>query len=154
MNASSTDRIERQIQLKAPRSHVWQALADAETFGTWFGVKLQGQRFAPGEYARGKLTYPGYEHLELEVLVESVEPERYLAFRWHPYAIDPDNDYSNEPTTLVEFTLEEHAGGTLLRLVESGFDRIPVERRHEAFRMNSHGWDGQMENIRRHVDAQ
>ena len=154
MNASSTDRIERQVQLKAPRSRVWQALADAESFGTWFGVKLQGQRFVPGEYTRGNITYPGYEHVVMEVLVERIEPERYLSFRWHPYAIDTKNDYSKEPTTLVEFTLEEHAGGTLLRVVESGFDRIPAERRQEAYRMNSGGWESQMENIRRHVDPQ
>jgi len=154
MNASSTDRIERQVQLKSPRSRVWQALADAESFGSWFGVKLIGQRFVPGQYTRGNITYPGYEHVVFEALVERIEPERYLSFRWHPYAIDPNNDYSDEPTTLVEFTLEEQAGGTLLRVVESGFDRIPAARRQEAYRMNSGGWDAQMENIRRHVDTQ
>jgi len=105
MNASSTDRIERQVQLKSPRSRVWQALADAESFGSWFGVKLTGQRFVPGQYTRGNITYPGYEHVVFEALVERIEPERYLSFRWHPYAIDPNNDYSDEPTTLVEFTL-------------------------------------------------
>ncbi len=153
MNASSTDRIERQISLKAPRSRVWQALADAESFGTWFGVDFKGQRFVTGEYTRGHVTYPGYEHVLLEALVERVEPERYFSFRWHPYAIDPKADYADEPTTLVEFLLEEHDGGTLLRVVESGFDRIPAERRHEAYRMNSKGWESQIENIRKYVDA-
>jgi len=153
MNATSTDRIERQVQLKAPRSRVWQALADAESFGSWFGVKFAGQRFAAGEYVRGNVTYPGYEHVVLEALVERIEPESYLSFRWHPYAIDPKNDYSAEPTTLVEFTLEELAGGTLLRVVESGFDRIPAARRQEAYRMNSGGWEEQMGNIRRYVDT-
>ncbi len=85
--------------------------------------------------------------------MERVEPERYFSFRWHPYAIDPKANYAHEPTTLVEFLLEEHAGGTLLHVVESGFDRIPAERRQEAYRMNSMGWDGQMENIRKYVDA-
>lgn len=150
---TTTDRIERQIQLKAPRPRVWQAIANAETFGEWFGVKLAGQRFAAGEYARGHITYPGYEHLVFEALVERVEPERYLSFRWHPYAVDPAKDYSKEPTTLVEFELEDIGGGTLVRVIESGFDRIPVERRDEAYRMNSGGWSEQMENIRRHVDT-
>lgn len=150
---TSTDRIERQILLKAPRSRVWHALADAESFGDWFGVALKGKRFVAGEYTQGNITYPGYEHLVFEALVESVKPEHYLAFRWHPYAIDPDADYSKEPTTLVEFTLEEARDGTLLRVIESGFDRIPVERRSEAYRMNSGGWTEQMENIEKYVAA-
>ncbi|QWP77233.1 SRPBCC family protein [Lysobacter sp. K5869] len=150
MNAS-TDRIERQILLKAPRAKVWRALADAESFGEWFGVKLQGQRFAPGERAQGHITYPGYEHLLMNVVVRTMEPERLFSFHWHPYAVDPDRDYSHEEPTLVEFTLEDADGGTLLKVVESGFDRVPAERREEAFRMNSGGWDQQMDNIARYV---
>lgn len=148
---TSTDRIERQIHIKAPRSKVWRALADAESFGNWFGVALQGKRFVAGEPCEGNITYPGYEHLMWNVVVERVEPERLLAFRWHPYAVDPNVDYSQEPTTLVTFELEETSDGTLLRLVESGFDGIPVSRRAEAFRMNSGGWDAQMKNIDAYV---
>ena len=151
-NASS-DRIERQILLEAPRSKVWHALTDAEAFGDWFGVNLKGQRFAVGETARGHITYPGYEHLVCEMQVERIEPERLFAYRWHPYAVDPAVDYSQEPTTLVEFTLEADAGGILLRLAESGFDHIPLARRAEAYRMNSGGWDEQMGNIQRHLAA-
>lgn len=152
MNAS-TDRIERDILLRAPRAKVWRALANAEAFGDWFGVTLKGQRFVAGQHARGHITHPGYEHLVWDVLIERIEPERLLSFRWHPYAVDPDTDYSHEPTTLVEFTLEEVAGGTVLRVVESGFDAIPLARREEAFRMNSGGWDAQMKNIEAHVVA-
>ncbi|MFC3650850.1 SRPBCC family protein [Dyella humi] len=148
---TSTDRIERQIHIKAPRSKVWRALADAESFGDWFGVALKGKRFVAGEPCEGNITYPGYEHLVWNVMVERIEPERLLSFRWHPYAIDPDVDYSNEPATLVQFELEETAEGTLLRLVESGFDQIPAHRRAEAFRMNSGGWDTQMKNIDAYV---
>lgn len=148
---TSTDRIERQIHIKAPRSKVWRALADAESFGNWFGVALQGKRFVAGEPCEGNITYPGYEHLMWNVVVERVEPERLLSFRWHPYAVDPNVDYSQEPTTLVTFELEETSDGTLLRLVESGFDGIPVSRRAEAFRMNSGGWDAQMKNIDAYV---
>ena len=153
-SSSSTDRIERQILLKAPRERIWRALADATEFGAWFGVVFDsGAAFTPGAEARGHITHPGYEHLVFTALIERVEPQRLLSFRWHPYAIDPAVDYSKEPTTRVEFTLEEAAGGILLRIVESGFDAIPLARRDIAFRMNSGGWDAQMANIARHVDT-
>jgi len=148
---TSTDRIERQILLKAPRSRVWHALADAESFGDWFGVALKGKRFVAGEYTKGQITYPGYEHVVFEAWVESLKPEHYFAFRWHPYAVDPNADYSKEPTTLVEFTLEETGDGTLLRVIETGFDRIPAERYDDAYRMNSSGWSEQMQNIETYV---
>jgi len=150
---SSTDRIEREILLKSPLSRVWRALANAGEFGEWFGVALKGQTFVAGGRVRGQITYPGYEHLVFEVLVEQLEPERLLTFRWHPYAVDPEADYAQEPTTLVAFTLQAVEGGTLLRVVESGFDALPMSRRLEAFRMNSSGWDEQMVNIEKHVAA-
>lgn len=150
MNAS-TDRIERKILLKAPRSRVWRALSNAEEFGGWFGVALAGQAFVVGQHVKGNITYPGYEHLVFDALVERMEPEHLLCLRWHPAAIDPEHDYSGEPTTQVVFELAEVEGGTLLTLVESGFDQIPPERRLEAFRMNSGGWDEQMKNIEKHV---
>ncbi|MDB5978012.1 MAG: hypothetical protein JWR07_4772 [Nevskia sp.] len=153
MNAS-TDRIERQILLKVPRSRVWRALSNAEEFGNWFGVALKGQHFVAGQWTQGHITYPGYEHVIFNVLVEQIIPERRLSMRWHPYAIDPAIDYSNEPTTLIVFELQEVEGGTLLTLAESGFDKLPAERRQEAFRMNSGGWDQQMVNIEKHVTAQ
>jgi uncharacterized protein YndB with AHSA1/START domain len=145
-----TDRIEKKVKLRAPRSRVWRAIATAEEFGAWFGVKLEGQ-FAEGATVRGKITHPGYEHLTMEMLVERIEPERYFAYRWHPYAIDTAVDYTSEPTTLVEFRLDEADGGTVLTIVESGFDRIPLARRAEAFRMNDQGWTEQLKNIERHV---
>jgi uncharacterized protein YndB with AHSA1/START domain len=108
--------------------------------------------FAPGQVARGHITYPGYEHLTWQAIVEKMEPERLFSFRWHPYAIDPAVDYSQEPTTLVEFRLEPHDGGTLVTLVESGFENISEGRRFEAFRMNDGGWTQQMTNIADHVE--
>lgn len=147
---TGTDRIEKTVILKAPRARVWRAIADAKQFGEWFRVRLDGE-FAAGATIRGNITYPGYEHLTMEVVVERMEPERFFSYRWHPHAIDPKVDYSTEPMTLVEFTLEDAAGGTRLTIVESGFDRIPLSRRALAFRMNSDGWSEQLQNIERYV---
>jgi len=150
---TSTDRIERKILLKAPLSRVWRALSDAKEFGAWFGVDFKGKTFVAGKPVQGKITYPGYEHIVMEVFIERVVPERLLSWRWHPAAIDPAVDYSQEPTTLVVFELEEGEGGTSLNVVESGFDKIPAERRATAFRMNASGWEEQMRNIEKHVAA-
>ena len=141
------NRIERKVLLKAPRSQVWRALANAEAFGQWFGVALEGKRFVAGERTQGQITYPGYEHLIWNVAVERVEPERVFSFRWHPYAVEPQTDYSQESETRVQFELEDMDGGTLLKVVESGFNKIPEARRLKAFRMDSRGWDEQMANI-------
>lgn len=146
----TTDRIEKRFEVTARRSRVWRALSDAAEFGVWFGVQLDGP-FAPGTTVRGRLTFPGYEHVTLEILVERVEPEGYFSYRWHPYAIDPKVDYSAEPTTLVEFRLEETAGGTAITITESGFDRLPSSRRAEAFRMNEAGWNGQGRKLATYV---
>ena len=148
---TSTDRIERKVLIKAARSRVWRALSDAGEFGDWFGVNFKGKSFVAGKHVQGKITYPGYEHLDMEVLIERIEPEQLLSWRWHPAAIDPKVDYSQEPTTLVVFELQEVDGGTMLTVVESGLDKIPPARRADVFRMNSSGWDQQMENIKKHV---
>jgi uncharacterized protein YndB with AHSA1/START domain len=146
----NTDRIEKTIVLRAPQSRVWRALTNADEFGTWFGMKLQGA-FTPGVLVLGRLTVPGYEHLTVEMDVEQIEPERLFSYRWHPYAVVVGKDYSKEPATLVEFQLSEVSGGTRLTVVESGFDKLPPERRAEAFRMNDSGWAEQLKNIERHV---
>jgi uncharacterized protein YndB with AHSA1/START domain len=148
---SSTDRIEKRFDLRATRSRVWRALTNAEEFGTWFRINLAGP-FAEGRTNRGKLTVPGYEHVLVEMQVERIDPEKYFSYRWHPGAIDPAVDYSTEPTTLVEFTLEESDGATTVTVVESGFDKIPPGRRVEAFRMNEKGWDGQMKHLAKYVE--
>lgn len=153
MNAS-TDRIERSIVINAPRSRVWRALTDAEEFGTWFGADLKGQRFAPGARAHGPITFKGYEHLVFDVVVDRIEPEDLLSYRWHPYAHDPSVDYTKETPTLVTFTLKDAPGdGTLLTVVETGFDRLPPGRRMETFRMNTLGWESQTKKIAAHVET-
>ena len=145
------DRIEKQIELKAPRARVWRALTDYREFSEWFGVNLEAP-FGEGKMTAGQITVPNYEHIRMEVVVQRIEPEKLFSFHWHPYAVESDVDYSQEPPTLVEFTLEEINGGTLLKVVESGFARIPASRRAEAFRMNDRGWAQQMTDINSHVE--
>jgi uncharacterized protein YndB with AHSA1/START domain len=170
---AQADRIEKRVILSAPVSRVWQAIADAQEFGRWFGVKLEGS-FAAGETITGvfdegldeatildyqrtlglppsKVKLPGNN--AVFCTVERIEPERYFSFRWIPYGIDAEADPQNEPTTLVEFHLEPVHGGTLLTIVESGFDRVPAHRRERAFRMNEAGWAGQAENVKRYVEG-
>ena len=136
------DRIEKRIELKAPVSRVWRALTDYREFGEWFRVKLDGP-FVPGQVSRGHITW--------EAVVQAMEPERLFSFTWHPYAVDPKIDYSEETPTLVEFRLDKTTSGTLLLLTESGFDKIPSQRKLEAWRMNDGGWTEQMKNIESHV---
>lgn len=170
---SATDRIEKRVTLRAPVSRVWRAISDAQEFSRWFGFTLEGD-FAPGKRMKGtfdgaldesaiaayqesvgvgpsKVRLP--EKGVVFCTVERVEPERYFSFRWIPYGVDAEADPENEPTTLVEFRLEASADGTLLTIVESGFDRVPAHRRERAFRMNEGGWAAQAENVKRYVDA-
>ena len=147
---TSTDRIEKQVQLRASRARVWRALTNADEFGAWFRVKLDGP-FVEGAATRGRLTFPGYEHLTMTMDIARIEPESLFAYRWHPYAMDAKVDYSNETPTLVEFRLEDADGGTRLSIVESGFDSLPAGRRDEAFRMNDGGWTQQTKNLAAYV---
>jgi uncharacterized protein YndB with AHSA1/START domain len=146
----TTDRIEKQIFLRAPRQRVWRALVDSKEFGTWFGVKFAGP-FTPGARVRGTVVGTAvdagiaklqkqYAGVPFEITVDRIEPERLLSFRWHPNAVEPGVDYTREPTTLIVFTLEDVTGGVLLTVTESGFDQIPLERRAQAFEANDQGW--------------
>jgi len=152
-NLVSTDRIQKSIVIKAPQSRVWRALTNADELSQWFGVNLQGCTFTAGQPARGPITIDGYRHVVFEILVEQMVPERLFSWRWHPYAVDPDVDYSSEPRTLVEFELEAIPDGTKLTVVETGFDALPVHRRADALKMNDQGWAEQLGNIDRHVRA-
>ena len=148
--ARTSDRIQKHFEVNATRSRVWRAISNAEEFGAWFGMKLD-RAFAPGATVLGRLTIPRFEHVTVEIVVEKVEPEDYFSYRWHPYAVDPAIDYTAEPMTLVEFSLQETPGGTAVTIVESGFDRLPASRRAEAFRMNESGWAGQSKKLASHV---
>ena len=151
---TDTDRIERSIVINAPRERVWQALTDTAKFSAWFKADLTGQTFAPGQRVRGPISVSGYEHLFLDLVVDRVEAPSLFSYRWHPAAIDPAVDYSGEEPTLVTFTLQDAPGnGTLVTIVESGFDKVPPHRRLDAFRMNGNGWDAQMDNLLRYASA-
>ena len=145
-----SDKIEKQVELKAPVEKVWKSLTDHRQFGEWFGVKID-QPFASGEKSTGQFTLDGCDDKRWNATVQKIEPQRLFSWTWHPYAMDPNVDYSHEEPTLVEFTLEAVPGGTLLKVVESGFDRVPEHRRAEAFQMDERGWGFQLENIERYV---
>jgi uncharacterized protein YndB with AHSA1/START domain len=147
--ASTSDRIEKQVTLEAERSRVWRALTDVKQFNSWFGINLMTP-FTAGAEVKGSMKYRGAD-LTVTIWIEDVEPERFFSFRWHPYALEQDVDYSVEPTTLVSFTLTDAGSNTQLDIVESGFDAIPESRRATAFGMNSKGWTGQIENIRKYL---
>ncbi len=151
MTKSKTDAIHKQLVLKAPPSRVWQAISNAAQFGAWFGAKLHGEIVA-GRTVECSVPYQGKE-LAMTLLIERIEPERVVAFRWHPFAIDPSVDYSQEPTTLVEMVIAPAPEGTLLTVTETGFDQLPEARRARAFEMNSGGWAQQLQNIARYVGA-
>jgi uncharacterized protein YndB with AHSA1/START domain len=143
----STDRIQKTTIIRAPRSKVWRALTDSQQFGQWFQAKVRDP-FVAGQRAEGPITYPGYEHLRFDVVVEQMEPERLFSWRWQPGGepVDP-----SQPTTLVVFELDEVPEGTRLTVTETGFDRIPADRRAKAYRQNEQGWTGQLENLRNYV---
>ncbi len=150
MSPRNTDRIEESVLLRVPRARVWRALTDTEEFGQWFGVKLAGV-FAPGVTVKGTITSEGYEGTPFELAVERMEPPSLFSWRWHPYAIEPDVDYSAEEPTLVVCRLDETSGSTALSVEESGFDAIPAARRGEAYRMHQEGWGEQMKSIARYL---
>jgi uncharacterized protein YndB with AHSA1/START domain len=147
-----TNRIEKTITIKAPQARVWKAISDAKEFGSWFKMSLNGA-FTPGAKLVGTLTEnPPYKGLTFDLVVEKVEPETLLSYRWHPYAVDTKVDYSQEPMTLVELRLAAIEGGTRLTVTETGFDQIPAHRRAEALRMNDGGWAEQVQRVRQYVE--
>jgi uncharacterized protein YndB with AHSA1/START domain len=159
--ATNTDRIEKKVLLRAPRERVWRAISDSRQFGSWFGVEFDGP-FVAGTPIIGKIVpttvdaevaarQKPYEGVRFEFSVDRVEPMRLFSFRWHPYAMEPGVDYSKEPTTLVAFELEEAPDGILLTVTESGFDRIPLERRAKAFAANEGGWTAQTKLIAKYL---
>ena len=159
--STETDRIEKKVLLRAPRERVWRAISDARQFGSWFGIEFDGP-FVAGARTIGKMVpttvdleaarrQKQYEGFKFEFAIDRIEPQRLFSFRWHPFAVEPGVDYSKEQPTLVTFELEEAAGGTMLTVSESGFDRIPLERRAKAFAANEQGWAAQLKLIEKYL---
>src|SRR5262249_54653555 len=159
--SSSTDRIEKKVFLRAPRARVWRAISEAKQFGTWFGVEFDGG-FVAGKHMTGRIVptkvdpeiakaQEPYKGASFDCTIETIEPMRLFSFRWHPFAVDPDVDYSAEPTTLVVFELKEVSGGTELTITESGFERIPLDRRAKALVSNDSGWTAQTMLIEKYL---
>src|SRR5687767_11614923 len=144
-----SDRIEKTIDLRAPRSRVWRAISSGKEFGAWFGLgeplELVGD-FVPGAKISGK--WGGVtEHF---CTVETVEPERLLAFHWVPYELPPGEDPAKHPTTRIEFRLDEIANGTRLTVSESGFSKLPPDKQYTRNK-NGRGWEVQVHSIAQHV---
>lgn len=147
--------ITKHIILKASLPRVWQAITDPAEFGQWFGMRFDQSAFVPGETMTGRIapTVVDPEVAKMQAphagkpftfsIVEVVPMQRF-AFQWHPFAIDPDADYSTEPMTTVTFRLEEADDGVHLTLTETGFDALPAARRNAAFSANDGGWTHQM----------
>lgn len=146
------NQIVKTKRLKAPISRVWRALTDHKEFGEWFGVNFESA-FKPGKETAGQLTISGLEHITLSIRIMKMDPKTLFSYTWHPYAVDPNYDYSQETPTHVTFQLEDRGGETDITVTESGFENVPADRRVEAFRMNTKGWEGQMENIKRYVEV-
>ncbi|KZB65742.1 vanillate O-demethylase oxidoreductase VanB [Thalassospira lucentensis] len=146
-----TNSIEKKIEINAPRQRVWRALTDHRQFGTWFGVNIK-DAFVVGQVSNGQITIEGFTHVKWQSTIKAMEEPAYFAYTWHPYAIEPEVDYSREPETLVEFWLEEKAGVTRVTVRETGFDKLPAHRLSAALQANTNGWAFQLENIRKYVE--
>lgn len=143
------DSITREIQINSAPQRVWEALSDANEFGKWFHVKLDGP-FAVGETTTGKMTYPGHEGAPWVTVTEIMEPPRRFVFRWPDCA--PDEDVGPDTVWLtVEFTLQPQDGGTLVTVTEKGFAALPEDRRVSMLRDNAEGWEIQTVNLKNHV---
>ena len=149
MTAAEPIRIERKKLVRAPRARVWQALTNIEQFCKWFHVEAKGT-FQPGARVEMTSTYEDHKGVRFYLIVEEIQTERKFSWRWHPGA-PQTADLSREPMTLVEFFLEEVEGGTMVTVVESGFDRIAIERRAKAFEDNSRGWEIQLDSLAGYV---
>lgn len=160
----NNDRIEKHILLRVPRERVWRAITDSSQFGRWFGVLVQGQ-FVPGKRVAGRIVPTSVDAdvakmqepwagMACDFYVERVEPMSHFSFRWHPGAEEAAPDAPHEQMTTVTFELKDVPGGVLLTIVESGFDRIPLERRAKAFADNEGGWEMQIKLIEKYLAQQ
>jgi uncharacterized protein YndB with AHSA1/START domain len=148
MATAISDRIQRTVELKSSRERVWNAITTEAEFEQWFGVKFLEGRFQPGARMRVRSTHPGYEHIEFDMTIEKMDAPKLFSWRWIPGATQP----KNEPTTLVEFTLEDLNPGTRLTITESGFDRLSLSYRAAAYKDNTGGWEYQAKSLTSYLE--
>lgn len=145
------DCIEKSVEIAAPAARVWRALTDSAEFGAWFGVRLS-EPFKAGEESSGPSLAQGFENVTWRAVIQAIDPEQYFAFTWHPFAVDPKTDYSEEVPTLVEFRLQPSpSGGTFVQLTECGFNDLPEHRRELAWTNHEKGWARQLSNVADYV---
>ena len=151
MIVAELSRIDRTIEINAPRERVWRALTNAEELSAWFQVKIEGP-IAPDTEVWMTSLHTGYAGQRFRVrFIEMAPPERFV-WEWHPGEVDPNVDYSREPRTTVTFTLEPSARGTRLSVSETGFDEISLARRAKVHKDNSQGWPEVLVWLLKHVE--
>jgi uncharacterized protein YndB with AHSA1/START domain len=147
---SQIDHIEKSIVLNCALERVWCAISEARQFSAWMGLSDHGD-FVPGTLFTAKMAptkfndefaklQEPFDGLQVKMTIDQIQRPRLFSFRFHPFAVDPDADYSREPMNLVTFELQEVPDGTMVTITETGFDRIPLERRAMAYEVNDRGW--------------
>jgi uncharacterized protein YndB with AHSA1/START domain len=129
------DKIERQINIKAAKEQVYEAIADPTKIVSWFPDAIEGTL---NEGEQPILNFG--EHGKTQILVVATKPHDYFAYRWVPGSNHYVGDVKKASTTLVEFKLTETDGTTTLTLTESGFSKLPVEMAEPSFKQNTGGW--------------
>ncbi|MEE1787532.1 SRPBCC family protein [Streptomyces sp. SP17BM10] len=143
------DSIEREIVIAAPRERVWEILTRAEFLGAWFGSGAPAEiDLRPG----GRMVFDHGVHGMLPARIEQVERPTEFSYRWSQGA--PGEEPVDGTSTLVRFTLTTVPGGTLLRMVESGFGTLtmPVEAAAARHEQNGAGWDRKLPELALHVE--
>jgi uncharacterized protein YndB with AHSA1/START domain len=107
------DLIEREIIVPVPPAEVWPALTHSEEVSAWFGAEAD-IAVHPG----GRGVFRWSDGTERHVVVEEVEWERKLIFRWLPFHRTAAGEIATVPSTRVEITLDEVPDGTRVRVVE------------------------------------
>lgn len=113
----NTDRIEREISIEAPIERVWAALTQPASVSAWF---CNGKEIAIDLRVGGVMTLDHGDYGAYKTVIVSIDPPNVFSYRWA--SAYPGELATEENSTLVEFTLKTTPEGTLLRVVESGFD--------------------------------
>jgi uncharacterized protein YndB with AHSA1/START domain len=147
------EQIEREILIDAPLDVVWGVVTEPEHVAGWFSDSA-GIDLRPG----GEAVLTWEEHGTVPARIEKVEAPNFFSFRWMP-AAPGDRDASElreGNSTLVEFSLSDLGGSTLLRVVESGFRELgePEEEKASFVEKNREGWEWELGELREYVSRQ